>query len=270
MAQRDGSRRQDSVFPALLRYWRQQRGMSQLDLGLAADVSARHVSFLESGRSHPSVEMVSLLSETLAIPLRDRNELLRGAGFPASYPEPGIDDLLAGPLGLAVDTMLAQHEPYPMLIFDRLYNVVRTNAGGAMFLSLAGVDEPVGTNIMTLLFDDTPRALVTNWHDVAGDILRRVQREAMHRPNDEGLAELMADLLSRPNIPDDWRTPDLLASSDPMVAMRVRVGDDDLAFLATITSFNAPSNVTLDELRIESYLPLDDPTRRFFEALVAG
>jgi transcriptional regulator with XRE-family HTH domain len=257
----------DSVFPALLRYWRQQRGMSQLDLGLTADVSARHISFLESGRSSPSIEMVSLLAETLDVPLRDRNELLRGAGFGAKYPEPTLDEILEGPLGVVIDTMLSHHEPFPMLLFDRLYNVVRANAGGERFLAMAGVEDEVGTNLMRLLFEDTPRQLISNWEEVAGDILRRVHREAMHRPNDEDLAQLLAELLASDGLPDDWRIPDLMASSDPMVAMRAHLGRIDLALLATVTSFNAPSNVTLDELRLESYLPLDDATRRFFEEL---
>lgn len=265
MAQR---KRHDTVFPALLRYWRQQRGMSQLDLGLTSEVSARHISFLESGRSQPSIEMVALLAETLDVPLRDRNDMLRGAGFTAQYPEPDVDELLAGPLGLAIDTMLAHHEPYPMMVFDRLYNVMRVNNGGALFLSLAGAAEPVGTNIMSMLFDDIPRALIVNWESVAGEILRRLQREVLHRPNDEELSQLVADLIDQPGVPEDWRVPDLLAANDPMIALEVRLDQSThLSFLATITAFNAPSNVTLDELRIESYLPMDDATRTFFDSL---
>ena len=259
--------RPNTVFPALLRYWRQQRGMSQLDLGLTANVSTRHLSFLETGRSLPSIEMVLLLAETLDVPLRDRNELLRGAGFAEQYPEPALDELLGGPLGAAIDTMLAHHEPFPMMLFDRLYNVMRVNNGGALFLAMAGVTEPVGVNVMRLLFAEPVRDLITNWEEVAGAILRRLQRESLHRPNDEPMADLLSELLSQPAVPDHWRSPDLLESSDPMVTLRAKVGETELAFLATITTFSAPSNVTLDELQIESYLPIDDATREFFEAL---
>jgi len=262
--------RPDAVFPALLRYWRNQRGMSQLDLGLAADVSARHISFLERGRSQPSVEMVALLAETLDVPLRDRNDLLRGAGFNPQFPEPNVDELMDGPLGMALDTMLRHHEPYPMMVFDRLYNVVRVNSGGALFFQMAGVDQPIGANIMRLLFDDLPRSLVTNWDSAASELLRRIQREVLHRPNDDELAGLLSDLINQPGIPDDWRQPDLLGPDDPMVTLDVQLdANTELHLLATMTAFNTPTNVTLDELRIESYLPLDETTRLFFESLTA-
>ena len=241
--------------------------MSQLDLGLAAEVSARHISFLETGRSQPSIEMVLLLTETLDVPLRDRNELLRGAGFATQYPEPDIAELLNGPLGTAIDVMLAHHEPYPMILFDGLYDVVRVNGGGALFLALVGIDEPVGTNIMRMLFAEPVRELLSNWEEVAGDILRRVQRQLLNRPHDQRMADLLTELLSEPSVPERWRTPDLLVSSDPILTLRATVGATELAFLITITSFSAPNTVTLDELQIESYLPLDDPTRQFFESL---
>jgi len=259
--------RRDTVFPALVRYWRQRRGMSQLDLSLAADVSARHISFLETGRSLPSIEMVLLLAETLDVPLRDRNELLRAAGFETRYPEPALEELLNGPLGATINTMLEHNEPFPMIVFDRLYNVVRANSGGALFLAMVGVAEPEGANLMRLMFSEAARGLISNWEEVAGDVLRRLQRESLHRPNDEPLAELLSELLDEPGVPDRWRKPDLSESSDPMVTLRATFGDTELAFLATITTFSAPSNVTLDELQIESFLPIDDATRRFFEQL---
>lgn len=243
--------------------------MSQLDLGSTAEVSPRHISFLETGRSQPSVEMVSLLAETLDVPLRDRNELLRGAGFDARYPEPEISDLLDGPLGQAMAMMLEHHEPFPMMVFDRLYNVVSTNRGGALFLAMAGLPDPHGANLMRLLFEPNVREILINWEDVAGDILRRIQRESLHRPNDEALIELLAELLEQPGIPNDWRTPNLLDTSDPMILLRAAVGDVELAFLATVTVFNAPSNVTLEELKIESYLPMNDETKDFFNSLSA-
>lgn len=117
--------------------------MSQLDLGLAADISARHISFLETGRSRPSVEMVELLGEVLDVPLRSRNELLRAAGFRPNYPEPTTEELLAGPLGDAVDALLHHGDPYPVMVIDRGYRLARTNRGGRMLLALAGVDAEV-------------------------------------------------------------------------------------------------------------------------------
>lgn len=259
----------DSVFPALLRYWRNQRGLSQLDLGLTSDVSAKHISFLETGRSQPSIEMVLLLAETMAVPLRDRNELLRSAGFQARYPEPQINDLLGGPLGVTVDTMLTHHDPFPMMLVDRCYNVVRANHGAALFLSLAGITEPVGTNVMRLVYRPAVRELLTNWDDVASDLLRRLQREVLTHPNDTELRQLLDDLLGDSDVPPAWRSPDLLNASEPMLTVQANLDGTALELLATITVFNSPSNVTLEELKIESYLPTDAATRDYFSTLQA-
>ena len=257
----------DRAFPALLRYWRSQRGLSQLDLGLNAGVSARHLSFLETGRSRPSVEMVMLLLETLDVPLRSRNEVLRAAGFEAHYPDPGIESMLAGPLALTVDLMLRHHEPFPMLVVDRHYEVAATNQAAARFLALAGLEHH--DNVVRLLFDAEARPLVDDWQRTAGEILRRLQREVLHRPGDEAMADLLADLLKTPDIPSDWRQPDLAAGSEPAIPLRFRLGDLVLSFMTTITAFNAPINVTLDELRIESFFPLDEVTESFCRSVLA-
>ena len=258
--------RQDGTFRAVLRFWRTQRGMSQLDLGLTADVSARHISFLETGRSRPSVEMVELLGEVLDVPLRSRNELLRAAGFEPSYPEPTIDELLAGPLGDAIDALLQHGDPFPVMIIDRWYRLAQTNRGGRRLLGLAGVDLETDQhpNVLEILFDPALRAVLANWNELAGEILRRLQRSVLRDPSDEGLAELLAGLLATPGVPEDWRVPDLSGPNDPMVSMHIEVGDIRLRFLTTVTVFHAPNDITLEELQIESYLPLDDATRAFF------
>src|SRR5215831_6165015 len=109
------------LFPALLRHWRMRRGLSQLDLALAADVSPRHVSFLETGRAQPSREMVLRLGATLGVPLRDQNSMLRAAGFPDQFPEPRLEGGLPEGVTQAIERMLAQQEPFPMVVFDRHY-----------------------------------------------------------------------------------------------------------------------------------------------------
>ena len=256
--------RSDETFRALLRFWRGQRGMSQLDLGLTADVSARHISFLETGRSRPSVEMVSLLAEVLDVPLRSRNELLRAAGFEAHYAEPSLDELLEGPLGGAVQTMFDHHEPFPLMIFNRWYQVVRANEGGRRLLALAGADASQQVDLLAILFDENLRPMLKNWDDVASQMLRSVQRDVLKHPDDAELARLLERLLESPGVPEAWRTPDLSKPSDPIVSMEIDLGDVQLRLLATLTVFHSPNNVTLDELHIESYLPLDDATREFF------
>lgn len=265
-----GDRYRDATFRALLRFWRNRRGLSQLDLGLAADVSARHISFLETGRSQPSVEMVLLLSEVLDVPLRSRNELLRAGGFDPAYPEPSVSELLDGPLGATVDAILDHGDPYPVMVLDRLHGLIRTNRGGRFLLELGGVDldaEP-HPNLVMLLLAPQLRAALVNWDEVAGQIVRRVQRMALQNPEDQDLAELLDELLAMPDLPEDWRIPDLSSPSDPVVPLDIELGDVRLRLLTTISVFHAPSNVTLEEVQIESYLPLDDETRAFFSGAV--
>lgn len=256
----------ENAFKALLRYWRNQRGMSQLDLGLIAEVSARHISFLETGRSQPSVEMVLLLAEVLDVPLRDRNELLRTAGFEARYAEPSIEELLAGPIGKTLDTMLEHHGPYPMVVFDRAWDVLRSNDAAASLFGVVGVDAERGPNLLRLLLDPAFRSFVDDWEDVAGQALRRAQRDMMDRPNDQRLAAVLAEVLSYPDIPNGWRSPSLADVGDPTLTLRLKLGDVTLTMLTTITVFSAANNVTLEELQIESYLPLDEATTDFFRS----
>lgn len=246
--------------------------MSQLDLSLAAEVSARHISFLETGRSNPSVEMVFVLAQALDVPMRDTNELLRAAGFEGRYSEPSVEDLLSGPLGQAVETMLNHHEPFPMMVVDRLYNVIRTNRAGTKLFIYADVDleahDPGTVNVLRLLFDPASRGMIGDWEQTASTILRRLQREAFHRPHDRAMGELLDELLNAGDVPAGWRNHDPTAVEDPMLGVEFRMGDLALNFLTTITEFNAPQNVTLEELRIESYFPLDDQTRSLCEQLL--
>lgn len=256
----------ENAFKALLRYWRNQRGMSQLDLGLEAEVSARHISFMETGRSHPSVEMVLLLAEVLDVPLRDRNELLRTAGFEARYAEPTIDELLAGPIGQTLDTMLHHHAPYPMVVFDRAWDVLLSNDAAAALLGVVGADAESRPNLLRLLLEPAFRPLLGDWENVAGQALRRAQRDVMDRPNDQRLAEVLAEVLEYPDIPDGWRSPSLLDVDNPTLTLRLNLGDVTLNLLTAVTVFSAANNVTLDELQIESYLPLDDATADYFQS----
>jgi transcriptional regulator with XRE-family HTH domain len=262
------------VFPALLRHWRSRRGLSQLDLALAAEVSSRHVSFLETGRAQPSRDMVLRLGATLNVPLRDQNEMLRAAGFDDEFPEPSYRDGMEGPIAQAIDRMLAQHEPFPMTVLDRRYDVLRTNDGAARMLA-ALVAEPAALgeriNVFHVLFDPRlARPFVVDWERVAHGMVSRLHRETLARPEDAELAALVRSLFDYPQVPESWRQPDFSAASEPVLTLRVRRDALELAFLTTMTSFNAPQNVTLEELRIESYFPLDDATTRACERLVGG
>lgn len=262
-----------ALYPALLRHWRSRRGLSQLDLAVASSVSSRHVSFLETGRAQPSREMVLRLAATLDIPLRDQNELLRAAGFEEEFAEvaPGA---LTGPIARALDRMFEVHDPFPITLLDRNYDILRINPAGQRVL-MHFVLEPAALtpplNILRMLFDPRiARSFVVDWEAVAHGLVARLHRETLVHTRRPELGALLRSLFEYPDVPESWRQPNLNSSSEPTLSFRLRRGDLELAFLTTITAFNAPQNVTLEELRIESYFPLDDATARACARLAAG
>ena len=251
------------LFPALLRYWRNRRGLSQLELALEADVSARHVSFLESGRSRPSEEMVLRLLAVLDVPLRDQNEALRAAGLAPSFPE--SDGELAPDIEQALLQMIAQHEPFPLVVLSPDLVVLRASKGavalfGAFLAEPSALPEP--PDMISLLFD--PRLLrpfVLEWETLAHAIVSRVHRENLLYGGDDRLTALLERAFTYPDVPQSWRQPDLSSRPDPSLAIRLARGELLASFLVTVTVFSSPRQVTLDELRIESCFPLDDETR---------
>ncbi len=266
-----------NLFPALIKHWRQRRGLSQLDLSLAADVSSRHVSFLETGRAQPSREMILRLANALSVPLRDQNALLAAAGFAESFAQPGVDEALRGPVGQALERMLRQQDPFPMVVMDRAYNVLKINAGASALLPRIVADptalaDPANQplNGYKLLFDPRlARPYIVDWDASARIFLSRVHRESLERAEDRALATLLHELLQYPGVPEHWQQADLTLPSTPVHAIRLRTPELALGFLTTLTVFNAPQNVTLDELKIESYFPLDEETVRHCRALGA-
>ncbi len=270
-------RSETGLFPAVLRHWRTRRGWSQLDLALSANISARHVSFLETGRAQPSRDMVLRLGETLDVPLRDRNAMLRAAGFEHAFEEPTFESGLPAPLAQAIDRMSAQQEPYPLVVMNRRFDVLRANDGAwRMFGQFVAdphalVKDGAVPNIARLLFDPRiGRPFVVDWEQVAHGILSRLQREQFSRPNDNELAALLQEILGMPDIPKAWRMPDFSVPVEPTLVLRLRRDDLELAFLTTLTVFQAPQNVLLDEIVIESYFPYDERTAAICARLARG
>ncbi|MEM1043212.1 MAG: helix-turn-helix transcriptional regulator [Bacteroidota bacterium] len=259
---------ESQLFAALLKYWRTKRGLSQLDLALTADVSARHVSFLETGRARPSQDMVLLLAATLDLPLRERNTMLREAGFAEAFDTPPLDALADEGIRRAITTMMQLHEPFPLMLLDRWYEVLDMNAGARRLIELVLGPITLPVNASLLLFDEL-RPYVVGWEQAAREVTARLHREALHQPRDERMAALLERVLAMPDVPEDWQRPDLSRGSEGAFALRLRAGDLDLAFVTTLMAFNAPQNVTLDELRIESYFPLDDATEVACRALAS-
>jgi transcriptional regulator with XRE-family HTH domain len=252
----------DALFAALLKYWRGRRGLSQLDLALAADVSARHLSFLETGRARPSEEMVLLLAAALAVPLRDQNRLLVAAGFPARFPEgaavpPAVEGALA--------RMMSQQEPLPLIVLSGGYDVIRSNrAAAALFRRLLdGRPSPEVLNPFHLVFDPAQlRPFVVRWERLARTMLARLQREALLRPADPRLGPLLERVLAYPGVERSWVRPDFSTPLEPTLTLELRRDEPALSFrfLGTVTAFSAPQEVAVEELRIESFFPLDPAT----------
>ena len=247
----------------LLQYWRRTRNLSQLALAHEADVSPRHLCFVETGRAKPSREMVLLLADTLSVPLRERNALLLAAGFAPLFRESTLDDPELAPVRTAIDAILEQQEPYPAVVMNRHWDIVTTNRAAASFfrLLLAGRTPPGADNVLRLMFHpDGLRPCVENWEDVAHALVQRVHREAVGGALDETGRRVLAEILDYPGVPSRWRTPDLGAPLVPVVSVSFRHGDDRFRFFSAVTVLGTPQDITLQELRIECFFPLDRAT----------
>lgn len=255
------------VFPALLKYWRARRGQSQLDFALAAELSSRHLSFLETGRARPSEDMVLRLAHALELSLRERNELLEAAGYAARFPAPALDALPA-PVDWALARMLAQQEPYPLMVLSAGHDVVRKNRAADRLLRDFVADParlPEVPNMCDVVFDPAlARPFLTNWTQLARRMLSRLQLEALRAPGGPA-GDLVARMLRHPGVPAGWKQPDFAVELASTLTVGLARDGRRLNFLTTITLFSAPQSVTLEELRIESYFPLDDDTRRACE-----
>jgi transcriptional regulator with XRE-family HTH domain len=247
----------------LLQYWRRARQMSQLALAHEADVSPRHVCFVETGRAKPSREMVLLLADALKVPLRERNALLLAAGFAPLFRESALDDPHLAPVRTAIDAILAQQEPFPAVVMNRRWDVILTNEAARRFFGwlLEGSNDPAPTNVLRMMFDPRwIRPYVANWDAVAETLLRRVHREAIGGILDQGAEAILEEILSYPGVPRRWRTPDLITPLVPIIPVRFAKNEHTFNFFSTVTVIGTAQDVTLQELRIECFFPADAST----------
>jgi transcriptional regulator with XRE-family HTH domain len=245
-----------SPFGARLRQWRAVRGLRQLALATEAGTTARHVSFLETGRSRPSRAMVLRISDVLSLPLRERNRLLEAAGLAAAYPQAGLESETLAPFRSAIARLLGAHEPYPALVFDDRYTVVDANAAA---VALFGSDV-VGGNLIRRYTDPAARAAIRNWPEVAHAGLARIRERARQAPHDEQLAALVG--IAEAAVAD---LPPGNPSDDGLIACpEFLAGDHVIRTIAMAARFDSVLEVTLDELRIELLYPADDVAEQFF------
>ncbi|WP_062604145.1 helix-turn-helix domain-containing protein [Caballeronia calidae] len=249
-----------STVGALLREWRQRRRMSQLDLAGEADVSTRHLSFVESGRSLPSREMLMRLAERLDVPLRERNTLLVAAGYAPLYRERALVDPQLAAARHAVDLVLKGHEPYPALAVDRHWTMVAANAAIAPLVASAH-EELLAPPVNVLRLSMHPQGLadaIDNWHEWRAHLLARLRRQ-IEVSGDATLVALLAELEAYPapvHAGDASR-----GETDPVVVpLRMRTPHGVLSFFSTTTVFGTPVDITLSELAIEAFFPADDAT----------
>lgn len=241
----------------LLRGWRRRRSLSQLELALNADVSARHLSFLETGRARPSRQMVIRLSEELSVPLRERNALLLAAGYAPVYAERTLEAPEMAPVRQALDRFLRAHEPYPAVVVDRHHNLIAAN--DALNLLLDGVapellESPAnGMRVALHPRGMAPRTL--NLPEWSAHLLGRVRREAQVT-GDPRLADLYDELASYPGVEVAPAHGDI-HPSDIVLPLRLRDvdGAGELAFFSTLSTFGTASDITLSELAIEAFYP---------------
>src|SRR5580698_2203897 len=241
----------------LLRYWRHERGKSQLDLSLDTGISQRHLSFVESGRSAPSRDFLTIVSDALNIPLRERNVLLLASGFAPQFSEERIDAEQMAIVTRAIDRMLRQHEPHPALVLDRYWNVIRTNdATPRFFGSFVDLEKrPKPRNLLDLMFDPAGmRPFVEDWEKVAAGLLQRVRREAVGQVVDVELAKLLKRMREYPGVAE-LRPP--LAPQSPVLPIVFRRGTQRLSYFSLITTVGTPQCITAQELRVECMYPIN-------------
>lgn len=244
---------------ALLREWRQRQRLSQLDLALDAGISTRHLSFVETGRSAPSRDVVLRLAEGLRLPLRERNRLLLAAGYAPVFGESPLTAPGLAAVSEALRHVLDGHEPYPAVVVDRWWNLVDASSGIAVLTDGVAPEllEPPANVLRATLHPGGLAPRILNLGQWRGHLLARL-RQQVEVTADPELTELLAELQSYPG-------PDGRARPEPApalaVPLRIRHGAGVLAFVSTVTTFGTPFDVTVSELVIESFFPADDATR---------
>jgi transcriptional regulator with XRE-family HTH domain len=244
----------------LLRSWRDARRLSQLELSLEAEVSTRHLSFVETGRARPSREMIVRLAQHLDVPLRERNELLLAAGYAPAYAESEMDDERMRTVRAAVRQVLAGHEPYPALVVDRHWELLDANA--AVGLLLEGVDptqlEPPVNVLRLALHPGGVAPRIANLGEWRAHLLARLRRQVL-ATHDPQLTTLLEELRG---YPCDQPVPavEMPGPGEIVVPLRLRHGDGELRFMSIVSTFGTPLDITVQELAIEAFFPADAAT----------
>lgn len=246
-----------------LRTWRQRRHLSQLDLATEAEISTKHLSFVETGRAHPSRDMLLHLAHHLSIPLREQNILLQSAGFAPQYAIGPIDGPDLASAKQTIDLLLKAHEPFPALAIDRHWNLIAHNSALIPLMQAADPKllEPPINVIRVSLHPDGLASIIVNYAEWKRHILERLDRQ-FETTADDVIGDLLREVRGYPIPPDSRRTPGTNRGIDHSIAIPlvIRLGETLMSFLSTTTVFGTPTDVTLSELAIETFFPADEAT----------
>lgn len=256
----------------LLARWRRARGLSQMALALDAEVSARHLGFLETGRSQPSRDILLRLAAVLDVPLRDRNTLLAAAGFAPAFPERALSDPEMRQLRDVLSFVLAQHEPFPAIVVDRRYDVVMRNDGATrLFAAVLDPFPPAlaarPNSMRLVLHPDGLRRVTANWAEVATSLLRILHRAA--HAGDAALMALYDEVSAYPGVPSPFAGVTDAGDDPVVVPLHLRTATVDVRLLSMLTTLARAHDVTVQELRIESLVPADPASADALRALSA-
>jgi transcriptional regulator with XRE-family HTH domain len=261
----------------LLRRWREARHLSQLELALEAEVSARHICFLETGRAEPSRAMLLTLANVLDVPLREQNYLLMAAGFAPIYGETGLDDPRMTRVRTAVEIILKNNEPRSAYAHDRHWNIVMANHAFIKFLTVVLGQAPPGLeplhvagaprlNVLRLVFDPgSVRKVIVNWETIAKSLLNEAYRR-LAWARDDTLKNLITEILGYPGVPARWRQPDLDTPRDLILPTELNLNGLIVRMFSTMTTLATPNDVTLQDLHIEAFYPADTATEKLLSS----
>jgi transcriptional regulator with XRE-family HTH domain len=249
------------AFPNLLKHWRNTRRMSQLDLGLAANVSARHVSFLETGRAAPSRSMVLQLCETLDVPLPAQNTLLHAAGFAEVFRNRQWNDAELAQAKQAVEWTLQRHDPFPAMALDKHWTIIKANRAATLLLSAVGLAE--GDSLLEAMQNSKRlKAAIVNWQEVLRHMITRLRTESAKLGNDDVFGMAATQLALQLTSPAHEVT-----AGNVVLSTRYTLNGMELSFFSMLAQFSSAEDIALADLRIELMYPADEPTRSLLLSL---
>jgi len=265
----------ETVHPVgrLVRDWRMTRGLSQLDLALHSGFSAKHLSFIETGRTQPSRDALLVLSESLDLPLRERNRLLEAGGFARVFGETPLAADEMSRVRSVLQFILDRHSPYAAVVLDRFSDCLMGNRSAGLIMSRLVEPHllPAGANMLRAVFHpDGMRRWIVNWPEVGRHLLDRAERELTHPTADPRGARLLEEIHGYGDVPSAAGRPPHVRPGDLLLPVHIRRDGIELRLFSTIMTLGTPHDVTLQELRIETLFPSDEESETRWQALIAA